>query len=217
MYGGSGSRRRAAATAPGIRAHGTAAHRTRRRGPVLRLRHQHRARCGCRPGRLAGTDLCTRLLAAEQALDQDFHAATAGLLPEQARRDHRVSLNTSRSPGCSSDGRSRTCRSVKAAGPAAPAAGGWRNVRPGSLRDQLGRQVVVEIGLLQGSGRQQVDNGAHCTCSVREPACFTANVAQNAAMQQVSAGYRAKTSASIELEVRCTSLPQARVMTRVLL
>jgi len=37
-------------------------------------------------------------------------------------------------------------------------------------------------------------------------------------MQQVSAGLsRKKTSASIELEVRCTSLPQARVMTRVLL
>jgi len=37
-------------------------------------------------------------------------------------------------------------------------------------------------------------------------------------MQQVSAGLsRKKTSASIESEVRCTSLPQARVMTRVLL
>jgi len=37
-------------------------------------------------------------------------------------------------------------------------------------------------------------------------------------MQQVSAGLsRKKTSASIEPEVRCTSLPQARVMTRVLL
>jgi len=37
-------------------------------------------------------------------------------------------------------------------------------------------------------------------------------------MQQVSAGLsRKKTSASIDSEVRCTSLPQARVMTRVLL
>ncbi|KAG1606111.1 hypothetical protein G6F46_013232 [Rhizopus delemar] len=41
--------RRAAATAPVTRAHGTAARRTRRRGPAPRLRRRHPARCGCRP------------------------------------------------------------------------------------------------------------------------------------------------------------------------
>src|SRR6185437_2977411 len=169
--------------------------------------------------RLAGTDLGPRLLAAEQAFDQDLHPATAGLLPEQARRNHpgvvehqqvaRLQQRWQVAHLQVGEGSRRRRHQQQAA---------RRAFGQGGLGDQFGRQFVMEIGLLQGSGRQQVDNGAHCTASVCEPARAHPNVAQNAAMQQSFAGLsRKKTSASIDEEVRCTRPPQARVKTRVLL
>jgi len=107
-----------------------------------------------RLGRLAGADLGPRPLPTQQAFNQDLDPATAGLLAEQACGDH---------PGIVEDqqiARLQQRRQVahvqvgevlRRRRHQQQAAG--RTFRQRRLGNQFRRQVVMEIGLFQGSGR----------------------------------------------------------------
>ncbi len=96
--------------------------------------------------RLAGAHVRQHLVLRQHALDQQLAAAPPlGFSPNSRALMTCVSLNTSRSPGCSSAGRSRKTRST---GSAAAAIEQARGAAFGGrvLGDQLGGQVEIEIG-----------------------------------------------------------------------
>ncbi|MDQ1188680.1 hypothetical protein QE447_001183 [Stenotrophomonas sp. SORGH_AS282] len=118
--------------------------------------------------RFAGAYLGPGLLPAQQAFNQDFHATAAGLLAEQAGRDHPGIVEDQQVAGLQQRRqvahlavfeRGRRLRHHhQAAG---------RALGERGLGDQFSGKVVMEVGLLQGSARQRVDNVGHCTTGPR--------------------------------------------------
>jgi hypothetical protein len=85
------------------------------------------------------------LVAGQHALDQRLHRAAVAFSPSSRALMTRVSLNTSRSPGCSSAG-SRGTRGPPARRPRAVEQARGAALGRRVLGDQLGRQFEVEVG-----------------------------------------------------------------------
>ncbi len=111
-----------------------------------------------RDRRLAGADLRQHRVLVQQALDQHFDLAAAGLVAEEARLDHAGVVEDQQVAGAQVVDQvgelavieMRVLRVVACGQQAARGA-----VGQGGLRDQLGRQIEIEIGQRQHEWRRR--------------------------------------------------------------
>ena len=93
---------------------------------------------------MARAQLHPRLVAADDAFEQQLDVAARRLCRREPRLDDPRVVEDEQVAGAQKRGRSREARSVSAAS-RRRAAGGCRCAAPRDLRDQLGRQRIVEI------------------------------------------------------------------------
>ena len=108
------------------------------------------------PRRFADPQLRTRFIVRQQPLDQEFDTSTAGLVAKQTRRNHPGVVENQQVARAQQQGQiTHLLVGKRAAIRRHQQQATGRALRQGHLRDQFGRQVKMEIGLLQGNSQRQ--------------------------------------------------------------